>query len=138
MLDYLARKEVIHDAFFKKYAAKKYMKASILVREWIRANFVDANEIPAPLAELIHHKDDDENVVSQHFQQRHGKETQEEDDTESEKENDASDEDYMFADELEAREVDGGYEMIGWLFGIGRRETLSLMHLISEFSTFPC
>jgi len=107
MLDYLARKEAIHDAFFKKYAAKKYMKASILVHEWIRANFVDTNEIPAPLAELIHDNDDDEKVVSHHFQDGHEKETQKEDDTESEKENDASDEDYMFADELEAREVDG-------------------------------
>lgn len=114
MIAYLARKEVLHDAFFKKYAAKKYMKASILVHEWIRTNFVDAEEIPATLAELIRDNEEDE-VASHHFQRGYGKETRlEEDDTESEKENEASDEeDYMFADELEAREVDEGYDLIG-------------------------
>lgn len=34
MLDYLM-KPVKHESFFKKYASKKFMKASILVREWI-------------------------------------------------------------------------------------------------------
>ncbi len=44
MIDYLARKEVLHDAFFKKYAAKKYMKASILVRGWIRTEYIEEEE----------------------------------------------------------------------------------------------
>jgi hypothetical protein len=115
MVDYLARKEVLHDAFFKKYAAKKYMKASILVHEWIRTNFVEAEEIPAALAELIRDTEEEEEAVSHHFQRGYNKETQlEENDTESDKENEASDEeDYMFADELEAREVDDGYELVG-------------------------
>lgn len=34
MLDYLAQ-EPAHDAFFKKYASKKFMKASIFVRDWM-------------------------------------------------------------------------------------------------------
>jgi hypothetical protein len=115
MIDYLARKEVLHDAFFKKYAAKKYMKASLLVREWIRANFVEADEIPAALAELVRDNDEREEIESHHFERGCEKETQlQGDETQSEKENDVSDEeDYMFADELEAREVDECYEMVG-------------------------
>ncbi|KAI0159526.1 cyclin-like protein [Xylariaceae sp. FL1272] len=35
MVDYLAR-PVIHEAFFKKYASKKFMKASIHSREWAK------------------------------------------------------------------------------------------------------
>lgn len=34
MIEYLSR-QVKHEAFFKKYAAKKFMKASIFVRDWI-------------------------------------------------------------------------------------------------------
>ncbi|KAL2154086.1 hypothetical protein VTH82DRAFT_2762 [Thermothelomyces myriococcoides] len=33
MIDYMAR-PVIHDAFFKKYASKRFLKVSILTREW--------------------------------------------------------------------------------------------------------
>jgi hypothetical protein len=39
MVDYLAR-PVIHEAFFKKYASKKFMKASILARQWAKKNAV--------------------------------------------------------------------------------------------------
>lgn len=35
MVDYL-RAPVTHDEFFKKYASKKYMKASILARQWTK------------------------------------------------------------------------------------------------------
>lgn len=37
MVDYLAR-PVIHEAFFKKYASKKFLKASILTRQWAKKN----------------------------------------------------------------------------------------------------
>ncbi|KAK2729925.1 g2 mitotic-specific cyclin-b [Colletotrichum kahawae] len=35
MVDYLAR-PVVHEAFFKKYASKKFLKASILTRQWAK------------------------------------------------------------------------------------------------------
>ncbi|KAI9752335.1 MAG: G2/mitotic-specific cyclin [Lichina confinis] len=35
MVDYLAR-PVAHEAFFKKYASKKFLKASILTRQWAK------------------------------------------------------------------------------------------------------
>nr|OQO21112.1 G2/mitotic-specific cyclin-B [Rachicladosporium sp. CCFEE 5018] len=35
MIDYLAG-PVMHDAFFKKYASKKFMKASIVLRQWAK------------------------------------------------------------------------------------------------------
>ncbi|ROT37022.1 hypothetical protein SODALDRAFT_361880 [Sodiomyces alkalinus F11] len=35
MVDYLAR-PVVHEAFFKKYASKKFLKASILARHWAK------------------------------------------------------------------------------------------------------
>ncbi|KAI9851451.1 MAG: G2/mitotic-specific cyclin [Thelocarpon superellum] len=35
MIDYLA-KPVAHEAFFKKYASKKFLKASILTRQWAK------------------------------------------------------------------------------------------------------
>ncbi|TWU75410.1 G2/mitotic-specific cyclin [Metarhizium rileyi] len=37
MIDYLAR-PVVHEAFFKKYASKKFLKASILACQWARKN----------------------------------------------------------------------------------------------------
>lgn len=37
MVDYLAR-PTIHDAFFKKYASKKFLKASIIARNWAKLN----------------------------------------------------------------------------------------------------
>ncbi|KAK0628157.1 G2/M cyclins accumulate steadily during G2 and are abruptly destroyed at mitosis-like protein [Bombardia bombarda] len=37
MIDYLAR-PVVHEAFFKKYASKKFLKASILTRQWAKKN----------------------------------------------------------------------------------------------------
>ncbi|KAK4105993.1 A/B/D/E cyclin [Parathielavia hyrcaniae] len=37
MVDYMAR-PVIHEAFFKKYASKKFLKASILTRAWAKKN----------------------------------------------------------------------------------------------------
>ncbi|KAF4971160.1 hypothetical protein FZEAL_9914 [Fusarium zealandicum] len=39
MVDYLAR-PVVHEAFFKKYASKKFLKASILARQWAKKNAV--------------------------------------------------------------------------------------------------
>lgn len=35
MVDYLAR-PTVHEAFFKKYASKRFLKASILTRQWAR------------------------------------------------------------------------------------------------------
>lgn len=35
MVDYLAR-PVVHEAFFKKYAGKKFLKVSILTRQWAK------------------------------------------------------------------------------------------------------
>ncbi|KAI0136333.1 cyclin-like protein [Xylariales sp. AK1849] len=37
MVDYLAR-PVIHEAFYKKYASKKFLKASLLTRQWAKKN----------------------------------------------------------------------------------------------------
>ena len=37
MVDYLAR-PIVHEAFFKKYASKKFLKASILTRQWAKKN----------------------------------------------------------------------------------------------------
>ncbi|KAI8949729.1 cyclin-like protein [Xylaria longipes] len=37
MVDYLAR-PVIHEAFYKKYASKKFLKASLVTREWAKRN----------------------------------------------------------------------------------------------------
>ncbi|KAK4239467.1 cyclin-like protein [Achaetomium macrosporum] len=37
MVDYMAR-PVIHEAFFKKYASKKFLKASVLSRQWAKKN----------------------------------------------------------------------------------------------------
>lgn len=37
MVDYLAR-PVVHEAFFKKYASKKFLKASIISRQWAKKN----------------------------------------------------------------------------------------------------
>ncbi|KAF6838433.1 G2/mitotic-specific cyclin-B [Colletotrichum musicola] len=39
MVDYLAR-PVVHEAFFKKYASKKFLKASILTRQWAKKSAV--------------------------------------------------------------------------------------------------
>jgi hypothetical protein len=39
MVDYLAR-PVIHEAFFRKYANKKFLKASLLTRNWAKTNAV--------------------------------------------------------------------------------------------------
>ncbi|KAK9447960.1 cyclin-like protein [Limtongia smithiae] len=45
MIDYLV-KPVKHEAFFKKYASKRYMKASIIARQWAK-KYVDENPLPA-------------------------------------------------------------------------------------------
>ncbi|KAI1386961.1 A/B/D/E cyclin [Hypoxylon trugodes] len=37
MIDYLAR-PICHEAFYKKYASKKFMKASLITRQWARKN----------------------------------------------------------------------------------------------------
>ncbi|KAI0553502.1 cyclin-like protein [Xylaria curta] len=37
MVDYLVR-PVIHEAFYKKYASKKFQKASLITREWAKRN----------------------------------------------------------------------------------------------------
>ncbi|KTW27573.1 uncharacterized protein T551_03072 [Pneumocystis jirovecii RU7] len=39
MLDYLSRSVVKHEAFFKKYASKKFMKASLFVRDWVKKHY---------------------------------------------------------------------------------------------------
>ncbi|KAL8929881.1 MAG: hypothetical protein Q9208_001025 [Pyrenodesmia sp. 3 TL-2023] len=51
MVDYL-RRPVAHEAFFKKYASKKFLKASILTRQWAKKNFsayLDTTPTSSPL-----------------------------------------------------------------------------------------
>lgn len=94
MIDYLARKEILHDAFFKKYAAKKYMKASIIVREWIRSQYAE-EKITTIITETKQIECEDL-----------GKENTPEED------NDvyvSDEDDYLFANELEEREVDDSF-----------------------------
>lgn len=52
MVDYLAR-PVAHEAFFKKYASKKFLKASILTRQWAKKNAAvfGINNLDQPLDE---------------------------------------------------------------------------------------
>jgi len=98
MIDYLARKEILHDAFFKKYAAKKYMKASIIVREWIRTEYSE-EEITAVMTET--------KTEEVEFEEPGQENTPEENDYENENENYVSGEDdFMYANELEEHEVD--------------------------------
>ena len=104
MIDYLARKEILHDAFFKKYAAKKYMKASIIVREWIRTEYSE-EEITAVMTETLTATTKTQEVDFQEPEQENIPE--EEEDYEDEDENyNSDDDDFMYADELESREVD--------------------------------
>lgn len=108
MIDYLARREILHEAFFKKYAAKKYMKASIIVREWIHTQYAEeeistltqttTTTITKSESQL---EDDFEDLGKENIQ-----EADREEDEDLENENRGSDEDdYMFANELEDREV---------------------------------
>ncbi|KAI9819751.1 MAG: G2/mitotic-specific cyclin [Phylliscum demangeonii] len=46
MVDYLAR-PVAHEAFFKKYASKKFLKASILTRQWAK-RFIAVDAVAPP------------------------------------------------------------------------------------------
>jgi len=101
MIEYLARKEVLHDAFFKKYAAKKYMKASIFVREWIRSEYAE-EEINTITTEA--------ETKRIEYAADSGKENTPEDPLdalENDNENNVSEEDdYLYANELEEREVE--------------------------------
>lgn len=99
MLDYLGRKDIMHDAFFKKYAAKKYMKASIIVREWIRTEYSE-DETTAAMAETKSEEVEFEEP---------GQENTPEDNLENENENEnyvSEEDDFMYANELEEHEVD--------------------------------
>jgi G2/mitotic-specific cyclin 2 len=89
MIDYLSRKEILHDAFFKKYAAKKYMKASIIVREWIRSEYAE-EEITSAMMET---KEEVEEAGQENM-------------PEEEDENVSDEDDYMYANELEEHEVE--------------------------------
>ncbi|RYP54895.1 hypothetical protein DL768_000459 [Monosporascus sp. mg162] len=53
MIDYLAR-PVIHEAFYKKYASKKFLKASLLTRQWAKksAPLFGITDTSIPLDEL--------------------------------------------------------------------------------------
>jgi hypothetical protein len=100
MLDYLGRKDIMHDAFFKKYAAKKYMKASIIVREWIRTEYTE-DETMATMTETR-----SEEVEYGEPEQEN---TPEDDHLEKEDENEnyvSEEDDFMYANELEEHEVD--------------------------------
>ncbi|KAL8961981.1 MAG: hypothetical protein Q9193_001544 [Seirophora villosa] len=51
MVDYL-RRPITHEAFFKKYASKKFLKASILTRQWAKRNasiYLDNTPTSSPL-----------------------------------------------------------------------------------------
>jgi hypothetical protein len=101
MIDYLARKEILHDAFFKKYAAKKYMKASIIAREWIRREYTEQK-----IANISTETKEIEE------EQEIGKENTPENDDEDNDVEVSDEDDYMFANELLEREVDDGFQMI--------------------------
>jgi G2/mitotic-specific cyclin 1/2 len=52
MVDYLAR-PVAHEAFFKKYASKKFLKASILTRQWAKKHALSLGvDVSMPLDAL--------------------------------------------------------------------------------------
>ncbi|KAI9171968.1 G2/mitotic-specific cyclin-B [Paramyrothecium foliicola] len=53
MVDYLAR-PIVHEAFFKKYASKKFLKASILARQWAKKNAVafDVTDVELTLDQI--------------------------------------------------------------------------------------
>lgn len=53
LLDYLTQ-PVIHEEFFKKYASKKFMKSSILARQW-------AKKIEAECIDIMEDNDDNSN-----------------------------------------------------------------------------
>ena len=100
MIDYLTRKDLLHEAFFKKYAAKKYMKVSIFVRDWIQSRYEEkeittiATETNTEVTE--YEEPEKENVPDDTTE-----------DFDNENENSASEEDdYMYADQLEEREID--------------------------------
>jgi hypothetical protein len=113
MIDYLARREILHEAFFKKYAAKKYMKASIIVREWIRTQYVE-EEIATFTQTTTTTNIKTESQLDDDFEDLGKENVQEvEEDDGFDNENNASDEDdYMFANELEDREVGEGFQEI--------------------------
>jgi G2/mitotic-specific cyclin 1/2 len=49
MLDYL-QEPTKHEIFFKKYASKKFLKASLFVKEWIAQKteaFKETEELPS-------------------------------------------------------------------------------------------
>ncbi|KAG5943729.1 hypothetical protein E4U59_000097 [Claviceps monticola] len=54
MIDYLAR-PVIHEAFFKKYACKRFLKASVLARSWAKRNapIFGITDTQLPLDQII-------------------------------------------------------------------------------------
>lgn len=57
MVDYL-RRPVTHEAFFKKYASKKFLKASILTRQWAKKNaalYLDTTPTSSPLNAKSYH-----------------------------------------------------------------------------------
>ena len=106
MMDYLARREILHEAFFKKYAAKKYMKASIVVREWVRKQYAEVALAPLTPDTKV---DDDETCPEYEDE---GKENDADDGEDfgedDENKDDASEEDdYLYANELEEHEIDG-------------------------------
>ena len=111
MIDYLARRELLHEAFFKKYAAKKYMKASLIVREWIRKQY-EEEEITTLTQTTTTTTTKVESQIDEDFEdvgKENMKELDEDDDLEKEMGDHGSDEDdYMFANELEDREVEDG------------------------------
>ncbi|EEB08965.1 G2/M B-type cyclin Cdc13 [Schizosaccharomyces japonicus yFS275] len=62
MISYL-QKPVQHEAFFKKYASKKFMKASLFVRDWVKKNamaFGDEQETEATYHRTSHTIKDEE------------------------------------------------------------------------------
>jgi len=105
MIDYLARREILHEAFFRKYAAKKYMKASIVVREWIRKQYAELHIAPLTPETKV---DDDETRPEYDDDRNENDDEDGEDSNDDENRDDASEEDdYLYANELEEHEIDG-------------------------------
>ncbi|KAH9941167.1 cyclin-like protein [Epithele typhae] len=69
MLNYVL-KPVEHESFFKKYASKKYMKASVFVHDWAREHWAEnarvdlASELPALKEVLRERREQEERLLA--------------------------------------------------------------------------
>jgi DNA-directed RNA polymerase delta subunit len=86
------------------------MKASIIVREWIRTQYAE-EEITTLTQTTTTTNIKTESQLDDDFEDL-GKENAQVEEDDFENENRSDEDDYMFANELEDREVDEGFQMI--------------------------